>query len=155
MGFLKFPYEIEWEDETKYRLEQNRSFFAMFHPYVLADGERSLARFEPLAAGCLSVFGVSNWVGRAGGAQATVRKRWFTRVDPAWPALESGEFLEGRVDYQVNVGASPIPLFVVRSSWLGTLHAVNRLEVRSTPEEERLALMSLLLTLAHRHLRSS
>mgnify|MGYP003674228371 FL=1 len=155
MSVLKFPYEVEWEDGTKHRLEQDRSLLAMFHPYHLSDGERLLARFEPASAGCLNLFGITDWIGRAGESQVLVRKRWFARADPSWPALESGELLSDRVNYQVHVGASPVPLFVVKSTWLGTLHAINRLPVTASPEEERLALLGLLLALAHRHLRSS
>jgi len=153
-GFLRFTYEIEWEGEARQRLEQEPSVFSAFRPHELRDGERSLARFEPLASGCLSLFRSMDRVGRTAQAEVLARKRWFARVDPSWPALASGELLEGRVDYEVQVGGAPTtPLFVVQSSWFGTVHVVNRLPVQASPEEERLALMCLLLTLAHRHLR--
>jgi hypothetical protein len=156
IGFLKFPFDLEWEDETVQRFEQRRSFFAIFHPYELWEGDRVHATYEQVSAGCFNLLRSWDWLARtSSGAQCLVRRRMFGSVDRNWPALESGEFLTGRVDYQVQVGTNQAPLFTAVSGWFGVSYTIHRFAVTATPEEERLALTGLLLALAHRHLRGS
>lgn len=155
IGFLKFPFDLEWEDETQQRFEQRRSFLAVFHPYELCEDDRVLATYEQVSAGCFGFLKGWDWLARSGESQALVRRRMFGTVDPKWPALQSGEFLTGNLDYQVHLGTNPAPLLTASSGWFGVTYTIQRFAVPATVEEERLAISGLLLALAHRHLRAS
>lgn len=154
MGFLHHPFDLEWEDETRFRFQERRSFFALFHPYELLADEQVLARYAPASAGCWVLLKSSDWRGESPGASVLIRKRWFALAQAEWPAQRAGERLRGRVDHEALAHPGAPPLLVERGDLIGSGHTIYRLETPASPLEERLGLCGILLCLATRALRS-